>query len=156
MDADSSNSGVLAFRRWTVEWNGCAETWPGGQPDHCWGQLAGGYGDGAGFARTGGNWIIEDSVFRYNTSDGLDLLYAGVDHPDSQVAVVNTMAYGNAGNQIKVGGASSLTNVLAVGNCGYFYEQPFAQEMGVWTAETIAGRGEAPFPSTWGRATPPL
>lgn len=130
VDTDSSNSGTLSFQGWTVEWNGCAETWPGEQPDHCWGQLAGGYGDGAGFARTGGHWIIEDSVFRYNTSDGLDLLYAGVDHPDSQVEISNTIAYGNAGNQIKVGGASSLTNVLAVGNCGYFYEQPFAQEMG--------------------------
>jgi hypothetical protein len=127
---DSANSGTLTFSRWTVEWNGCAETYPEEQPDHCWGQSAGGYGDGVGFARSGGHWIIEDSVFRYNTSDGLDMLYVGVDHPDSQVELRRTRAYGNSGNQVKIGGASLLENVLAVGNCGYFYEKPFAQEMG--------------------------
>ncbi len=127
---DSSNGGTLAFKGWTVEWNGCTETWPGEQPDHCWAQLAGGYGDGAGFARTGGHWIIEDSVFRNNTSDGLDLLYVGVDHPGTMVEIRDTAAYGNAGNQMKVGGDSTLTNVLAVGNCGYFHGQSFAGAMG--------------------------
>ncbi|HUW08982.1 MAG TPA: hypothetical protein VM537_04595, partial [Anaerolineae bacterium] len=74
-DGDDSNSGTLLFRRWTVEWNGCGESYPGGEPVGCWGQTAGGYGDGVGTGATGGDWIIEDSAFLHNTSDGLDLLY---------------------------------------------------------------------------------
>lgn len=58
-----SNSGTMRFKNFIVEWNGCAENYPGEQPDHCWAQSAGGYGDGVGLARTGGHWIIEDSIF---------------------------------------------------------------------------------------------
>jgi hypothetical protein len=117
-----SNSGVLYFRNWIVEWNGCAETYPGGQPDNCWSQTAGGYGDGVGTGATGGRWIIEDSTFRYNTSDGLDLLYAAL---DSRTEIRRTKAYGNAGNQIKVSGPTEIENTLIVGNCGYFDGKPF-------------------------------
>jgi hypothetical protein len=127
----SSNSGTTTFRRMTVEWNGCPETYPGGQPNHCWGQeTCGGYGDGVGVARSGGHWIVEDSTFRYNVSDGLDLLYVGVDHPDSLVEVRRSRAYGNAGNQLKIGGSSRVVNSLAVSNCAYFDHKPFGQEMG--------------------------
>jgi hypothetical protein len=130
-DGDSSNQGTLSFRRWLVEWNGCSETYPGKKPDHCWGQSAGGYGDGVGTARTGGRWIIEDSIFRYNTSDGLDLLYVSQGHiPGSSVEIRRTISLGNAGNQIKVNGATTIENSLLVGNCGYFYKKSFAQEMG--------------------------
>ena len=72
-DGGDANSGTMRFRRWTVEWNGCGETYPGGQPTGCWAQEAGGYGDGVGTGTTGGDWIIEDSAFLHNTSDGLDL-----------------------------------------------------------------------------------
>ncbi len=125
----SSNSGTLTFRRWTVEWNGCAETYPGEQPDHCWDQNAGGYGDGVGTAATGGNWIIEDSIFRYNTSDGLDLLYLGSDTLSTRVEVRRTVAVGNAGNPIKVSGPSLIENSRIIANCGYFDQKLFAQEM---------------------------
>ena len=74
-EGGDANSGTMRFRRWTVEWNGCGETYPGGQPTGCWAQEAGGYGDGVGTGATGGDWIIEDSAFLHNTSDGLDLLY---------------------------------------------------------------------------------
>ncbi len=74
-EGSSSNTGTLRFRNWTVEWNGCVETWPEQAPAGCWAQTAGGYGDGVGTAATGGVWIIEDSSFLHNTSDGLDLLY---------------------------------------------------------------------------------
>ena len=104
-EGDDSNSGTITFRRVTVEWNGCVETCPGMQPDHCWGQSAGGYGDGIGVGRSGGHWIIEDSVIRHNTSDGVDLLYVGVDNPGSMVEIRRTTAEGNAGNQIKAGGS---------------------------------------------------
>jgi hypothetical protein len=128
---NSSNSGTTTFRRMTVEWNGCPETYPGHAPNHCWGQeTCGGYGDGVGVARSGGHWVIEDCAFRHNVSDGLDLLYVGVDHADSLVEIRRSVALGNAGNQMKVGGRSRIVNTLAVSNCGYFSGQPFAHEMG--------------------------
>lgn len=122
-----SNSGSLTFQHWTVEWNGCAETYPGRQPDHCWDQSHGGYGDGVGTGSSKGHWIIEDSVFRYNTSDGLDLLY--VREAPSLIEIRRTRAYGNAGNPIKTAGPARIENTLIIGNCGYFAGKPFAQEM---------------------------
>lgn len=123
----SSNSGILTFKRWTVEWNGCSETYPDRQPDHCWDQTHGGYGDGVGTGTTSGHWIIEDSVFRYNTSDGLDLLY--VRENPSMIEIRRTRAYGNAGNPIKTAGPAKIENSLIVGDCGYFSGKLFAQEM---------------------------
>jgi hypothetical protein len=125
---DDSNSGVLRFKRWLVEWNGCAETYPEQHPDHCWAQSAGGYGDGVGTGATGGHWIIEDSVFRYNTSDGLDLLY--VNNPTALVEVARSVSLGNAGNQMKISGASRIVNSLLVGNCGFFFGKSYAAAMG--------------------------
>jgi len=119
---DSSNSGTLHFVRWTVEWNGCAETYPEGAPTGCWAQTKGGYGDGVGTGSTEGYWLIEDSAFRYNTSDGLDLLYA---QGTSSIEIRRTIAEGNAGNQIKTSGPATIENTVIVGNCGYFNGQPF-------------------------------
>jgi hypothetical protein len=117
-----SNAGTLTFRRWTVEWNGCGETYPGGEPVGCWAQTAGGYGDGVGTGATGGDWIIEDSRFLYNTSDGLDLLY----HSEGgSVLLDRVWAEGNAGNQVKLTGQAAITNSVLVGNCTYFSGKPF-------------------------------
>jgi hypothetical protein len=123
---DSSNSGTLLFHRWTVEWNGCAETYPDGEPIGCWGQTAGGYGDGVGTGATGGDWIIEDSAFLYNTSDGLDLLYHRL---GGSVTIRRTIAEGNAGNQLKANGPTLIENSIIVGNCGYFDGQPFTYDV---------------------------
>ncbi len=123
IDGDDSNSGTLLFRRWTVEWNGCAETYPGGELTGCWAQTAGGYGDGVGTGATGGHWIIEDSAFLHNTSDGLDLLY--VREVGSSIEIRRTIAEGNAGNQIKASGPTLIENSILVGNCGFFDGQPF-------------------------------
>jgi hypothetical protein len=120
---DDSNSGTMLFRRWTVEWNGCGETWPDGEPTGCWAQSAGGYGDGVGTGTTGGHWIIEDSAFLHNTSDGLDLLY--VREEGSSIEIRRTIAKGNAGNQIKTTGPVTIENTVIVGNCGFFEGQPF-------------------------------
>jgi len=120
---EDANSGTLTFKNWVVEWNGCAETYPGETPNNCWAQSAGGYGDGVGTGATGGHWIIEDSIFRYNTSDGLDLLYARLS--DSLIEIRRTEAYGNAGQQIKVNGPTLIENTLMVGNCGFFDGKPF-------------------------------
>jgi len=123
IDGDDANSGTMRFQRWTVEWNGCGETYPGGQPTGCWAQTAGGYGDGVGTGTTGGHWIIEDSAFLHNTSDGLDLLYARL--PGSLIEIRRTKAEGNAGNQIKTNGPTLIENSIIAGNCGYFEGQPF-------------------------------
>jgi hypothetical protein len=117
-----SNSGSLTFRHWVVEWNGCGETYPGGQPVGCWGQEAGGYGDGVGTGATGGNWIIEDSAFLHNTSDGLDLLYHSL---GGNVTLNRVRAEGNAGNQVKVTGQTQITNSVLVGNCAFFEDKSF-------------------------------
>lgn len=121
-DLGDSNSGTMTFRHWTVEWNGCGETYPDGEPTGCWAQEAGGYGDGVGTGQTGGDWIIEDSAFLFNTSDGLDLLYHDL---GGRVVLNRVRAEGNAGNQIKVTGESSLTDLDVVGNCAFFEGQPF-------------------------------
>lgn len=119
-----SNSGTLTFRRWTVEWNGCGETYPGEQPTGCWAQSAGGYGDGFATGTSGGRWIVEDSIIRYNTSDGLDFLY--VSEPGSSIEIRRTIVQGNAGNQIKnYRGPFLIENSIIVGNCGFFEGQPF-------------------------------
>jgi hypothetical protein len=116
---DDSNAGTLLFRHLTVEWNGCGETYPGGQPAGCWGQEAGGYGDGIGTGLTGGHWIFEDSAIRHNTSDGLDLLYARL--ADSSIEIRRVIAEGNAGNQVKTTGPAIIENSVIVGNCGFFH-----------------------------------
>jgi len=124
---DSANAGTLLFRRLIVEWNGCGETYPGGAPAGCWGQTAGGYGDGIGTGETGGRWIFEDSAFRHNTSDGLDLLY--VRRPGSRIEIRRTLSEGNAGDQFKTTGPAIMENVIAVSNCGFFEGQPFTHHV---------------------------
>jgi hypothetical protein len=119
---DDSNSGTLTFRRWTVEWNGCAEMYPGGEPTGCWAQTAGGYGDGVGTGATGGDWVIEESAFLHNTSDGLDLLYHSL---GGRISLDRVRAEGNAGNQVKITGQAAITNSVLVGNCAFFDGQPF-------------------------------
>ena len=123
VEDDDSNSGTIRFSHLTVEWNGCGETWPQGEPHSCWGQSTGGYGDGLGTGRTGGHWIFEDCLFRYNTSDGLDLLY--LREPGGRVEIRRTQSYANAGDQIKVNGDILIENSLMISNCGYFAGQPF-------------------------------
>jgi hypothetical protein len=132
--ASSSNSGTLTFRRWTVEWNGCGETYPGQQPTGCWGQEAGGYGDGVGTGATGGNWIIEDSRFLHNTSDGLDLLYHEL---GGSISLNRVRAEGNAGNQIKVTGQTAITNSVLVGNCAFFEGKSFTHNVDACRADGV-------------------
>jgi hypothetical protein len=122
IDGEDANSGTLRFRNWLVEWNGCAETYPGGEPAGCWDENAGGYGDGVGTGATGGDWLIEDSAFLHNTSDGLDLLY----HSEGgRIVLDRVRAEGNAGNQVKVAGQTEIVNSVLVGNCAFFEGQPF-------------------------------
>ncbi len=115
--AGSSNSGTQTFRRFEVSWSGCGERYPGGEIFGCWAQQEAGYGDGFGTAATGGNWVFEDSSFTHNTSDGLDLLYA---NGTGTITVRRVRSEGNAGNQLKTNGPTTIQNSVVVGNCGYF------------------------------------
>ena len=115
--AGSSNSGQMLFQNVEIGWNGCGETWPGGKVFGCWGQQEGGYGDGLGTNRTGGDWVFENSYFHHNTQDGLDLLYADT---TATIAVRQSHAEGNAGNQVKVAGSPTIENSVIIGNCSYF------------------------------------
>jgi hypothetical protein len=122
--SNSENHGTFIFYNWDVEWNGCGETYPDKAHLACWGQEAGGYGDGVAFGgTTGGHYIIEDSQFLHNTSDGLDMLYTRL--PDTVIEIRRTIAEGNAGNQIKTTGAVSIENSIIVSNCGFFHDMPF-------------------------------
>lgn len=91
------------------------------RPPACWAQSAGGYGDGVGTGATRGHWIIEESKFLNNTSDGLDLLYA---KPGSSIEIRRTLARGNAGNQIKTAGPVLVENSVIVGSCGFHQGKP--------------------------------
>jgi Right handed beta helix region len=117
--AASSNSGAIVLRNVEVGWNGCSQAWPTRRTQGCWAQEAGGYGDGLGTAKTGGRWLIEDSRFHHNTSDGLDLLYLD-GKPGSSVTLRRVFANANAGNQIKTRGAAVIEDSVVVGNCFYF------------------------------------
>jgi hypothetical protein len=122
--SNSENHGTFIFRHWTVEWNGCGETYPEEEHSGCWGQEAGGYGDGAGFGgTTGGHYIIEDSAFLHNTSDGLDMLYLRL--AGAKVEIRRTIAAGNDGNQIKITASEALIeNSIIISNCGFFHDMP--------------------------------
>lgn len=133
IEGGSSNSGTMLFHRWTVEWNGCGESWPSGQLTGCWSQSAGGYGDGVGTGTTGGRWIIEDSIIRRNTQDGLDLLYTRL--PTSSIEIRRVLAEGNAGNQVKTTGPTLIESSIVVGNCGFFEGQPFTSDVDHCRAE---------------------
>jgi hypothetical protein len=109
--------GTTTLSNMIVEWNGCSDNYPHSDtPYACADQNGGGYGDGIGLDRTGGNFVITDSVFRYNIQDGLDVLY----HSEGGTLVVNRVrAEGNVGNQIKIAGNSVVMNSVIVGNCNH-------------------------------------
>ena len=118
--------GTNIFEELLLEWNGCAESFPDRKLNGCFGQSAGGYGDGMGLAHTGGDFIIRDSIVRFNTSDGLDLLYH---RAGGSVLIERVHAEGNAGNQIKAAGNVTVRNSVILGNCGFFKNKPFTHHV---------------------------
>ncbi len=122
IEGEDANTGTMVFKSVDISWNGCGESWPEVEPQGCWSQTAGGYGDGFGTGNTGGDWIFEDSVIAHNTSDGLDLLYHTL---DGKITLNRVRVEGNAGNQVKSTGPTTISNSVLVGNCGYFDGKPF-------------------------------
>jgi hypothetical protein len=126
-NADAGNgttgSGSLLVQHYSIGWSGCAEEYPivHAQPyQDCTDDNSGGYGDGFGTTTTESNpgWNVhfdQGSVF-YNTQDGLDALH--ISGKGSSMTVTHTLAYGNMGQQIKVGGARGIvTDNQIVTNC---------------------------------------
>jgi hypothetical protein len=114
----------------TIEWNGCNQEYPAVHTvpvASCYSQSTGGYGDGVGTPAgtgTGMSVVVDHSIFRYNTQDGIDLGH--MDGWGNQSSGVNTLlindsaAYGNNGGQFKWGAyfqPAVFTNNLAVANC---------------------------------------
>jgi hypothetical protein len=117
----SSNTGTIEFKDSSISFNGCGLIYNPGQPDHqtphaCAKQSLGGYGDGIGTAKTGGNWIFDNVDVLHNNSDGIDLLYHSL---GGLITVKNSHIEGNAGNQLKVAGDSNIANNIVIGTCAW-------------------------------------
>lgn len=124
---NNSWSGTSTFTRVDVNWNGCAENYPvDGGYNNCTDQNDSGYGDGWGSpgGGTSGSFTFVDSEFRFNTSDGLDLLYLG--DPAALITIERTLFEGNVGNAVKVGGGDViLRNNAVIANCGLWDDLAF-------------------------------
>lgn len=118
----SINTGVIEFKNSLIEWNGCAES-ADLVVSGCFGQPAGGYGDGLGTSYTAGAWNFVDTSFVNNTSDGLDMLYASL--PGATVTVNRVLAAHNSGNQLKIAGSGSVKNSVIFADCGFFAGKSF-------------------------------
>jgi hypothetical protein len=118
----TTGTGTLDMNYFSVLWNGCAEEYPivNTLPyQDCTDDNSAGYGDGMGTATTTSSpaWIvtITNSTAAYNTQDGFDLLH--LQGGGSRLTITNSLAYGNMGQQLKVGSASTARNNLLIGNC---------------------------------------
>ncbi|KAB8173366.1 hypothetical protein FKV24_014075 [Lysobacter maris] len=114
---ESGNRGGIRFRDSEISWNGCAERHPDRGLTGCWAQQQGGYGDGLGTARSGGDWLFDNVRVHHNTSDGLDLLYLD---GSGSVTLSRVLAFANAGNQVKTSGPMRIENSILDGSCAYF------------------------------------
>jgi hypothetical protein len=116
--------GTLLVQNFDISWNGCVEEYPIVDPlpyFSCTDQDHGGYGDGFGTTTKDSpppGWKVrfEGGTVSYNTQDGLDALHIGGD--GSSMTVTHTRAFGNMGQQIKVGASTAtITDSYIVGNC---------------------------------------
>lgn len=124
-----SASGDMVFDNVTVTYNGCHEDYPivsGLEIENCFGQDIPncGYGDGLGTDDTAGDWVITDSNFSHNTSDGLDLLYLT---GTGSLSIKRSWFEGNAGAGVKVSSDAVLEDNVIIGNCTYHETQGLVQ-----------------------------
>jgi hypothetical protein len=113
-----SVNGQMNWSSVTIEGNGCVEEFPivhAFPAGYCYDDNNGGYGDGVGTPDTTINFAVDHSTIRYNTQDGLDVLHT----TGSQIAVTDSLFYGNMGQQLKVGPMAAVTvqNNLFLTNC---------------------------------------
>jgi hypothetical protein len=120
----TTGTGTLLVQNYNILWNGCAEEYPivDSLPySQCADDfVSGGYGDGFGtttaISNPGWQVTFDQGTVAYNTQDGLD-----ADHlqgAGSSITITRTLAYGNMGQQIKIGGTAgkAQNNVIAT-NC---------------------------------------
>lgn len=126
-NSSCGQSGTLLFQSGTtVNYNGCIEDNPGYgtiKALGCYSQDQSGYGDGIGSNGTVGTRIFQDMSISHNVSDGLDLLYHS--GASGSVTIKRSLFEGNAGNAVKVPNVFTQEDSTIIGNCGYFYGQPF-------------------------------
>lgn len=137
MDAGDSTTGTghLTLSYFATIFNGCAETYPItttitvpnytlnggtiGSVNNCFDDSSGGYGDGIGTATVQSSpaWLmtLDHSLAAWNTQDGFDLLH--LQGGGTTLTATNNIAYGNMGQQLKVGAAGIVYNNYLVGNC---------------------------------------
>lgn len=115
-------SGTIIINATKVRFSGCLEAYPRNSSfaasdyNECEDGVAGTYADGFGMPDSYGTWIITDSEFSHNTSDGLDLLYLH----GANIYINRSLFEGNDGNQLKLTGTIvNLTNSILIGNCTY-------------------------------------
>ena len=116
--------GSLNVSHFNISWNGCAEEYPIVDTvpyGDCTDQGSGGYGDGFGTATVASpapGWQVhfDQGTVSYNTQDGLDALH--ISGPGSTMTDTRVLAFGNEGQQLKVGGATAtIQDSVIVGNC---------------------------------------
>jgi Putative Ig domain len=118
--------GSLLVQNFNIIGNGCAEQYPLVYPasnsiGDCTDQSSGGYGDGFGTSTVNSpapGWQVhfDQGVVSYNTQDGLDALH--ISGPGSTMTDTRVLAYGNEGQQLKVGGATAtIQDSVINGNC---------------------------------------
>jgi hypothetical protein len=132
----TTGSGHLTSSYFNTIFSGCAEVYPvsttvnvgvtggstiavGAVGDCTDDGGSGGYGDGVGTATATSNpaWImaVDHSTAAYNTQDGFDLLH--LQGGGSTLTITDSLAYGNEGQQLKMGAAGTAINNVFVGNC---------------------------------------
>jgi cysteine-rich repeat protein len=117
-------TGTITFENTDIIYNGCIMKSTYGEIENrgCYSQDQTGYGDGIGCGNTAGNWVIYDSSFSHNISDGLDLLYMNNGtYSGGTVNIKRSLFEGNVGNQVKIPNASYIEDSIIIGNCGFFY-----------------------------------
>ena len=116
---DDSNSGYIRFVDTEISWNGCIEPLePGRRPFGCFAQNQGGYGDGLGTQKSGGDWLFERVRVEHNTSDGIDLLYLNRgENLGAKITVRDSWLAHNAGSQLKVHAGGVIENNVILGDC---------------------------------------
>lgn len=115
--------GNLNVTNYQIEASGCSEEYPlvDAMPyTACMDEDQGVYSDGFGTTTLNspepGEVIhFDQGTVDYNTQDGIDCLHNG--GGDSSCSVTRTLAYGNMGQQIKIGGGGSVLNNVVFGNC---------------------------------------
>lgn len=120
------DEGFISWDNVTMEYNGCGEVWNSrGTPYYCTSQDQSGYGDAQGTG--GGNnadYTFQNVTFAHNVSDDIDNLYD--DGTSTTMKVINGNFQGSSGQSIKSAAQTThVENVIAIGNCGYFYEKSF-------------------------------